>query len=46
MNRGIACVNDEDVFFVFKVNRGLRVAYSRMTLLKGEEHACSFSMIF
>ena len=41
----IACVDDEDVFFIFKVNRGPRVAYSQKTLLKGEEHVCRSSII-
>ena len=32
----IACVDDEDDFFVLQVSRGPRVTYSRMTLLKDE----------
>ena len=38
-------VDDKSIFFVLKVNRGPRVAYSRMILLKGKEHVCSSSAI-
>lgn len=41
----IVCVDDEDVFFILKVNRGPRVAYSQMTMSKGEEQVCSSSTI-
>ena len=37
----IVCVDDKDVFFVYKVNQMLRVTYSRMNLLKDEKHVCS-----
>ena len=38
-------VDDESVFLILKVNRGLRVVYSKMTLSKGEEHVCSSTRI-